>query len=78
VAGDYSLEITANDGNNPEVSDSKPFTKSEQDILQIVEAGGGEEAVPEFTIITAIVAAVCGFGIYLLIRKRKQPAAGNK
>jgi hypothetical protein len=34
--------------------------------------GGEEEAVPEFTIITAIVAAVAGFGIYFVIRNKKK------
>ena len=32
--------------------------------------GGEEEAVPEFTIVTIVIAAVLGFGIYLLIRRK--------
>jgi len=41
---------------------------------QGADAGGGEEAVPEFTLITAIIAAVAGFGIFFVIRQKKQKA----
>ena len=40
-------------------------------------ASSEEGAIPEFTIITAIVAAVAGFGIYLLIRNKKQSKTNN-
>jgi Leucine-rich repeat (LRR) protein len=34
----------------------------------------GEQAVPEFTIITAVIAAVAGFGIFFVIKQKKQKA----
>jgi hypothetical protein len=37
-----------------------------------------QENIPEFTIITAIIAAVAGFGIYFVIRQRKNREKSNK
>jgi hypothetical protein len=43
-------------------------------------AGEEEEAIPEFTLITAIIACVAGFGIYFVIRQRnsRKKIATNK
>ena len=78
-----NLDLSAVSDANKNAIDKITVTILNADVdntfyIDNMKAGAGEggdeggEAVPEFTIITAIIAAVAGFGIYFVIRNKKQ------
>lgn len=89
-----TIDVTGNPGNVTRIEKANTSNKNYIDVgdnpysigdmtgytyLWWSESGKGE-AIPEFTIITAIIAAVAGFGVYLLIRQRnsRKKIATNK